>query len=200
MRPCVLVWPLLCLTWPLHAAEAKQPNFVVIVADDLGWNDVGWHGGRLQTPHLDRLRREGLELDQHYVSPMCSPTRAALLSGRYASRFGVTSAQNQRVFPFDTLTLPPPLKQAGYETALVGKWHLGSLPDWGPARFGFDHSYGSLAGGCGPYNHKYKKGPYTDTWHRNGQPICEEGHVTDLIADEAVRWIETRSARPFFLY
>jgi arylsulfatase A-like enzyme len=179
---------------------SAQPNFVVIVADDLGWADVGWHGGPYRTPHLDRLVREGLDLDQHYVSPMCSPTRAALLSGRYASRFGCTAAQNERVFPFGTVTLASALKAAGYETALTGKWHLGSAPEWGPQHFGFDHSYGSLAGGVGPYDHKYKQGPHTDTWHRNGQPLAEEGHVTDLITAEAVRWIEGRRDKPFFLY
>ena len=179
---------------------ARQPNFVVIVADDLGWADVGWHGGPYQTPHLDKLCRAGLELDQHYVSPMCSPTRAALLSGRYASRFGCTAAQNERVFPFGTVTLASALREAGYETALVGKWHLGSAPEWGPQRFGFDHGYGSLAGGCGPYDHRYKQGPYTETWHRNGERITEEGHITDLLADEAVRWIESRGDQPFLLY
>jgi arylsulfatase A-like enzyme len=179
---------------------SAQPNFVVIVADDLGWADVGWHGGPYRTPHLDRLVREGLDLDQHYVSPMCSPTRAALLSGRYASRFGCTGAQNERVYPFGTVTLASALKAAGYETALTGKWHLGSAPEWGPQHFGFDHSYGSLAGGVGPYDHKYKQGPHTDTWHRNGQPLAEQGHVTDLITAEAVRWIEGRRDKPFFLY
>lgn len=183
-------------TWP----STERPNFVVIVADDLGWADVGWHGGPYRTPHLDQLCREGVELDQHYVSPMCSPTRAALLSGRYASRFGCTAAQNEQVYPFGTTTLASALHAAGYDTAIVGKWHLGSHPDWGPQRFGFDYSYGSLAGGCGPYDHKYKQGSYTDTWHRNGQRTAEEGHITDLISKEAAQWIEGRGQRPFFLY
>lgn len=205
MKRTLLILAALCLILPagrLAAREpaAGQPSFLVIVADDLGWNDVGWHGERLKTPHLDRLCREGIELDQHYVSPMCSPTRAALLSGRYASRFGCTGAQNERVFPFGTETLAAALGGAGYETALVGKWHLGSLREWGPNHFGFDHSYGSLAGGCGPYDHRYKTGPYTETWHRNGERLTEEGHITDLIAREAVDWIEARGDRPFFLY
>lgn len=177
-----------------------RPNVLVIVADDLGWNDVGWHGGWLKTPNLDQLCRDGVELDRHYVSPMCSPTRAALLSGRYASRFGVTAAQNERVFPFGTTTLAGALREAGYETGLIGKWHLGSHPEWGPGKFGFDHSYGSLAGGCGPWDHRYKFGPYTDTWHRNGEHLEEEGHVTDLIAEEAVGWLAGRGEKPFFLY
>ena len=138
----------------LPAADAPRPNFLVMVADDLGWADVGWHGSPFQTPHLDQLCREGIELDQHYVSPMCSPTRAAFLSGRYASRFGCTAAQNERVFPFGTETLASALRHVGYQTAIIGKWHLGSAPEWGPHQFGFDYGYGSLAGGCGPYDHK----------------------------------------------
>jgi arylsulfatase A-like enzyme len=151
-------------------------------------------------PNLDRLAAQNLRLEAHYVHPMCSPTRAALLSGRYASRFGCTGAQSERVFPFDTITLASALKSVGYTTALTGKWHLGSLPEWGPNKFGFDYSYGSLGGGVGPYDHHYKRGPYTDTWHRNGQRIQEEGHVTDLIAREAVAFLRRDHAAPFFLY
>jgi arylsulfatase A-like enzyme len=183
-----------------RAAAPAQPNILVIVADDLGWGDVGWHGSAIRTPHLDRLVRAGVELDQHYVSPMCSPTRAALLSGRYASRFGVTAAQNGLVYFSDTVTLARGLREAGYATAITGKWHLGSKKEWGPNNFGFDHSYGAFAGGTGPYDHRYKHGDFTGNWHRNGDPITEEGHVTDLIAREAIRWIEARDARPFFLY
>ncbi|MGH7959169.1 MAG: sulfatase-like hydrolase/transferase, partial [Opitutaceae bacterium] len=182
------------------APAVTRPNIVIIVADDLGWGDVGWHGSSIKTPQLDRLVRAGVELDQHYVSPMCSPTRAAILSGRYASRFGVTGAQNELVYPPDTVTLARALRQAGYATAITGKWHLGSKKEWGPNKFGFDHSYGAFAGGTGPYDHRYKKGEYTSNWHRNGEFISEEGHVTDLIAREAIRWIESRDAEPFFLY
>ncbi|MGH7134286.1 MAG: sulfatase-like hydrolase/transferase, partial [Pirellulales bacterium] len=172
----------------------------VIVAEDLGWADVGFHGAALKTTQLDLLAREGTELWQHYVAPVCSPTRAAFNSGRYWSRFGVTTPNNERAFRFDTVTLASALKSVGYRTALTGKWHLGSNPQWGPRRFGFDHSYGSLAGGCGPYDHRYKTGPFTNTWHRDGQLIEEEGHITDLIAHEAVRWIEEQTDAPFFLY
>jgi arylsulfatase A-like enzyme len=182
------------------AAPAATPNIVFILADDLGWADVAFHGGNAPTPHLDRLAREGLELAQHYVAPVCSPTRTGLLTGRCWSRFGVTSPQSDRALPWNTVTLPRLLKAAGYDTCLTGKWHLGSLPEQGPQRFGFDHSYGSLGGGVTPYSHKYKKGKYTDTWHRNGQLIEERGYVTDLITAEAVRWIESRGPAPFFLY
>ncbi len=185
----------------LGAAEpVRPPNIVFIMADDLGWADVAFHGGNAPTPHLDRLAREGLELAAHYVAPVCSPTRAGLMTGRCWSRFGVTTPQTGRALPWDTVTLPRLLKSRGYATALIGKWHLGSLPSEGPNHFGFDHSYGSLGGGVSPYSHGYKKGPYTVTWHRNESPVEETGHVTDLLAAEAIRWIEARQNAPFFLY
>lgn len=184
----------------LHAEQPSKPNIVFMMADDLGWADVDFHGGNVPTPNLDRLRRQGVELAQHYVAPVCSPTRAGLMTGRYWSRFGVTAPQATRALPFDTVTLPRALKECGYETCLTGKWHLGSKPEWGPNHFGFDHSYGSLGGGVGPYNHFYKRGEYERTWHRNGELIEESGHVTDLIAQEAVQWIGQRSDKPFFLY
>ncbi|MEQ8790696.1 MAG: sulfatase-like hydrolase/transferase [Pirellulaceae bacterium] len=192
-----LVSQLLC-TAVLPAAE--KPNVLVVVADDLGWADVGFHGSKLPTPNLDKLAGEGVVLDQHYVAPVCTPTRAALLSGRYWSRFGNTAPSNTRVYPFGTVTLASALKSVGYATAITGKWHLGSMPEWGPTKFGFDHSYGSLAGGTGPWNHRYKMGDYTHTWHRNDELIEEEGHVTDLLADEAVKFLSLEHEKPFFLY
>jgi arylsulfatase A-like enzyme len=183
---------------PLHAAE-PSPNIVLIVADDLGWADVGYHGSTLLTPNLDRLARTGAELDQHYVAPVCSPTRAALLSGRYWSRFGITAPQSEQGFPFGTVTIASALKAQGYQTCITGKWHLGSQPEWGPRKFGFDRSYGAFGGGTGPWDHRYKNGPYTRNWHRNDQYVVEQGHVTDLIRREAVEFLKT-ARRPFFLY
>ncbi|MDQ3622447.1 MAG: sulfatase-like hydrolase/transferase [Verrucomicrobiota bacterium] len=185
---------------PASAAPSSKPDIVFIIADDLGWADVAFHGGNAPTPNLDRLKREGVELTQHYVAPVCSPTRAGLMTGRCWSRFGVSTPVNERALPWDTVTLPRALKAAGYDTCLTGKWHLGSRPEQGPNHFGFDHSHGSLAGGVSPWNHRYKKGPFSVTWHRNEELIEEEGHVTDLIEAEAVRWIESRGQAPFFLY
>ena len=184
----------------VSADVQPRPNIVFIMADDLGWADVAFHGGNAPTPHLDRLAKDGLELTQHYVAPVCSPTRCGLLTGRCWSRFGVTTPTNELALPTDTVALPQALQKRGYDTCLVGKWHLGSLPKWGPNHFGFDHSYGSLAGGISPWNHRYKKGEYSVTWHRNEELIEEPGHVTDLLTDEAVQWIETRGSAPFFLY
>ncbi len=181
--------------------DTPKPNIVFIMADDLGWGDVGFHGGTAPTPNLDRLAAEGLELTRHYVAPVCSPTRSALMTGRSWSRFDVTNPQNDRALPWTTVTLPRALKSAGYQTWIAGKWHLGSKPEWGPLKFGFERSFGSLAGGVSPYSHKYKKGPFADTWHRDDVLIEQSGHVTDLITAEALERLEGRdSQRPFFLY
>ncbi|HET8546364.1 MAG TPA: sulfatase-like hydrolase/transferase [Bryobacteraceae bacterium] len=187
-------------TGRLLAAADRAPNVLLIVADDLGWADVGYHGSVLRTPSIDKLARSGAELHQHYVAPVCSPTRCALLSGRYWSRFGVNNPQATQAMPFGTITLASALKARGYETCITGKWHLGSLPAWGPRKFGFDHSYGALGGGTGPWDHRYKSGPYTLNWHRNDEYVTEQGHVTDLIAREAIRFLGARRSAPFFLY
>jgi arylsulfatase A-like enzyme len=197
-------WLVLSLT-AVATAQAAPPNIVFIMVDDLGWADVAFNGhkGNAPTPNLKQLAAKSLELTQHYVAPVCSPTRTALLTGRCWSRFGITSPTNTLAIPTDTVTLSRALKSQGYETCLTGKWHLGSLPEWGPNHFGFDHSYGSLAGGITSFAHHYKKGPYTNTWHRNEILIEEEGHVTDLLTNEAISWIAGNSARgskPFFLY
>ena len=185
----------------MRAASMERPNVVFILADDLGWADVAFNGGNAPTPHLDRLVGEGVRLTQHYSAPVCSPTRTALMTGRCWSRFGVTNPQNNRALPWDTVTLPRALKSVGYATCLTGKWHLGSRPTEFPNKFGFDHSYGSLAGGVGPWDHRYKEGEFSHTWHRNGKLLEEKGHVTDLIANEAIAWLGRQNAgTPFFLY
>jgi arylsulfatase A-like enzyme len=203
---------LLCLltTASSAAAEPPRPNILLIVADDLGWGDVGWHGGFGRTPHMDRLVAEGVELDRHYVQPVCTPTRAALLTGRYPGRFGphVIAPSNRRALPPGTATLASVLRSAGYATFQTGKWHLGSRPEWGPNQYGFDHSYGTLTGAADPWTHKYRRGPYEDTWHRDGERLDEEGNATEFVAAEAVRRIRegaTRrdasgNRRPWFLY
>jgi arylsulfatase A-like enzyme len=182
-------------------AFADKPNILLIVADDLGWRDVGWHGGPFQTPHMDKLVAAGVELDRHYVQPVCTPTRTALMSGRWTSRWGshVLVPQNLRAFPPGTITLAGALKQTGYTTHISGKWHLGSLPEWAPNHFGFDHSYGSLAGAVDPWTHHYRKGPYMKSWHRDGKLLDEEGNATELIAKQVCEWIRAKK-EPWFIY
>jgi len=186
----------------VSAAEA-QPNIVIIVADDMGWADIGYHNPEIISPNLDRLAETGVVLETHYVQPQCTPTRVALMTGRYPSRFGLhcTQASNEQAYPVGTLTLASMLKTAGYATAITGKWHMGSKPQWGPNNYGFDYSYGSLAGAIGMYDHRYRlNSPDVTTWHRNHQFIEEVGHVTDLVAEDAVQWIQKEHDKPFFLY
>ncbi|MBD3181433.1 sulfatase-like hydrolase/transferase [Candidatus Poribacteria bacterium] len=181
--------------------KAEKPNILFMLADDMGWGDVSYHGSEIRTPNIDRLKDSGVELDQHYVCPMCTPTRASLLTGRHPGRFGrhATTPSNAPVLPDGYETLATSLRNCGYDTGLFGKWHLGSSPEFCPNKFGFNTSYGSLAGGVDPYNHCYKRGPYSATWHRNGEIADESGHVTDLIAKEAVEWIDSRKG-PWFCY
>lgn len=211
MRLIVVIMCLASLWTVAGAAEhTARPNILLIVADDLGWSDVGWHGGFGKTPHMDRLVREGVELDRHYVQPVCTPTRAALLTGRYPGRFGphAIAPSNRRALPPGTPTLASTLQSAGYATFQVGKWHLGSRPEWGPNQYGFDHSYGTLTGAADPWTHKYRRGPYEDTWHRDGVRLDEEGNATELLAAEAMRRIRDGATlrdaagnrQPWFLY
>src|SRR5687767_5921301 len=117
MRFPLCLLSLLLVALPLRAAD--RPNILLIVADDLGWSDVGWHGGFSKTPNMDKLVREGVELDQHYVQPVCTPTRTALMSGRYPGRFGpqALAPSNLRAMPLGTVTMASALKAVGYSTS-----------------------------------------------------------------------------------
>ncbi len=207
MRDFVMTLPRLILSllflfaWVASSPAAERPNILILIADDLGWADVGYHGSEIETPNIDRLAKTGVTLEKHYVTPMCSSTRACLQSGRYSTRYGLDSATNDLVYPFGTTTLAAALQSMGYRTGITGKWHLGSKPEWGPLHFGFDHCYGALAGGIDQYLHLYKKGPYQQTWQRDQEFLEEEGHATDLFAREAIRWIEAseKDEAPFFI-
>jgi len=193
---------------PSSAATPTRPNILIVVADDLGWADVGWHHGFGKTPVMDRLVAEGVELDRHYVQPVCTPTRTALMSGRYPGRFGPQALKpnNLRAMAPGTLTIASALQSLGYETSQCGKWHLGSKPEWGPNAFGFEHSYGTLTGAADPWTHFYRPGTFLDTWHRDGTLFQEQGNATELMAAEAVSRI--RNGRlgsdgrrvPWFVY
>jgi len=192
---------LLLVPLALPAAEAAKPNVLLIVADDVGWADVGYHNAEIRTPNLDALVRAGVNLNQQYVMPQCTPTRVALMTGRYPSRYGphCTQASGEHAYPFGTPTMASLLSGAGYDTALIGKWHMGSKLEWAPNRHGFTYSYGTMDGAVGAYSHRYRKD--AQSWHRDNAYIEEEGHVTDLIEKEAVKWLQReRQGRPFFLY
>jgi arylsulfatase A-like enzyme len=185
------------------AADAPRPNIVFLLADDLGSYDVGWRGGEIKTPHLDQLAREGARLEQFYVQPVCSPTRAALMTGRYPLRYGlqvgVVRPWAQYGLPLEERMLPQVLHDAGYETAIVGKWHLGHYQrEYLPTRRGFDHQYGHYNGALDYFTHVRDEG---FDWHRDDQENHDEGYTTHLLADEAVRRINQRDrTKPLFLY
>lgn len=207
-KSITLLFAALSLSVAGAATEAKpeRPNILVVVTDDQGWGDIGYNNPtHVYTPNLDRLAATGAKFACHYVMPQCTPTRVALMTGRLPGRFGrnATEASTGPAFPKGTPTLASVLKSAGYETYLCGKWHLGSSPDHGPDQFGFDHSYGSLSGAVGMYDHRYRRGEFEMTWHRDGKiiPGYENGrHVTDLVGEDAVRFIRQQREQPFFLY
>ncbi|MCA9438320.1 MAG: sulfatase-like hydrolase/transferase [Candidatus Omnitrophica bacterium] len=162
----ILLGILALLLFVSAPAPAQPPNILFIVSDDQGWNDIGYHNDDLRTPNLDQLAETGVRLEHHYVQPQCTPTRVALMTGRYPSRFGphCTTASNDQSYPIGTPTLASLLQSAGYDTGLFGKWHMGSKPEWGPNHYGFDFSYGSLAGAVGMYDHRYRLNtPYAQT-------------------------------------
>lgn len=187
-----------CSGWQKEMSPAKRPNIVFILADDMGWADVGYHDSVIQTPNVDRLAAGGVRFSRNYVMPTCTPTRVGFMTGHYPSRYGVVAPAYGQIFNGDTVTLPAALKQCGYTTHISGKWHMGSPPDWTPRKYGFDSSYGYFHGQIDPYTHHYKTG--VASWHRNDEYLDEEGHATDLITDEAVRVIESSEDKPFFLY
>lgn len=203
LGPCSLFLILLfsCSPKGENVTNQNQPNIIVIVADDLGWNDVGYHGSEINTPVIDKLVNEGIELDRFYVHSVCSPTRASLLTGRPPSRYGILSPLGDEPgLPSGTVTVAELLRQNGYDTSISGKWHLGTVQKARPMNYGFNSSYGYLRGQIDPYTHLYKNG--NKTWHRNDTLLDEEGHATDLITDEAIRFIEKprKKTIPFFLY
>ncbi|WP_153558475.1 arylsulfatase B [Roseimaritima sediminicola] len=225
---------------PVAALAPHRPNIVFMLSDDMGWAEPGFHGGNAElTPHLDRLAAEGVRLRQFYTHSVCAPTRGALLSGRYAFRnwmdwrsedFGKPSylaklnlqlAHNERgeptrrihALPSEERTVAEVLADAGYFTAITGKWHCGEwLEEHLPMGQGFQHQYGHYAWGIDynqytiPHNAPARFAVYD--WHRNQRPLFEQGYTTDLIAGEVVRLLGERSEggedaaaeQPFFIY
>ena len=175
-------------------AEIVRPNIVYLLADDLGWNDVGFHGGVPRTPNLDRLAANGAMLNAFYAQPYSSQTRAAMLTGRYPMRYGLQTLSigpdSDYGLPEAERTFASALKEAGYSTAFVGSWLLGHADKaFLPSQHGFDHFYGTLSGLAEPVLRKDVKAD----WYRGAKPVREAGYVTDLLAREAVGIIEKHS-------
>ena len=180
-----------------------RPNIVVFLSDDLPWGLPGFNGGKeVPTPNMDRIANEGVKLTQFYVQPVCTPTRASLLTGRYPWKNGTelrVSKTASNGMLLDERTIAETLRAAGYATWMVGKWHLGQ---WDrkhlPLQRGFDHHYGLYSALISYFSH-LRDGVLD--WFRNGRPVVESGYATFLLADEAVQLIERHDgSRPFFLY
>jgi len=210
--PLVCVLALICATAARASdkslneakAAAGKPNIVHIVADDLGWKDVGFNGATdIKTPNLDALANGGAKFTQFYVQPMCTPTRAALMTGRYPFRYGLQTIviPGPASYGLDTteFLMPQCLKDAGYATAIIGKWHLGHADTkYWPKQRGFDYQYGAMIGELDYYTH-------TDAgvldWFRNNKPVKEEGYATRLLGNDAVKYINGQDPdKPFYLY
>lgn len=186
------------------AGAAEKPNIVHIVADDLGWKDVGFNGATdIRTPNLDALAAGGARLTQFYCQNICTPTRAALMTGRYPFRYGLQTIVIPGPAAFglntDEVLLPQVLKEAGYTSAIIGKWHLGHADrKFWPRQRGFDYQYGAMIGELDYFTHS--DAGVLD-WFRDNQPVKEEGYTTQLLGDDAVRYIESQDGKtPFYLY
>ena len=185
-------------------SKAVKPNVIVIMADDLGYGDLGCYGNQeIQTPHLDRLAAEGIRFtDYHSNGTVCSPTRAALLTGKYQQRTGisfvVTVAKRDLGLSLEETTFAESMKSAGYITGMFGKWHLGYDPRFNPVHQGFDEYVGFLAGNVDYHSHVDQAG-YEDWW-KGDQLIPEEGYTTDIITTHAVDFIKKHKEKKFLLY
>jgi arylsulfatase A-like enzyme len=199
---CWVVLLVLTLTCILGFAN-ERPHIILMLADDLGWGDVSYHDGNISTPNIDSLAGRGVQLDQFYVLPVCTPTRAALMTGRYPIRLGlqysVIRPWATHGLPLDEQTLAEGLRTGGYSTAIVGKWHLGHAdPRYLPLKRGFDQQYGHYNGALDYFTHMRDGGL---DWHKNDKASYDRGYTTDLIGQEASRIIEAHDPdKPLFLY
>ncbi len=194
---------------PAHAQQAPpaaRPNVVLIITDDVGYGDIGAYGAPdIKTPNIDSLARDGVKLTDFYANaPLCSPTRAALVTGRYQQRYALevalgnaTSSAAEQGLPPSGRSLPALLKTNGYATALIGKWHLGYKADYSPNAHGYDHFFGFKSGYIDYYQHTGGDG--VPDLFENSTPVARDGYMTDLITADATRFIERSAAAPFFL-
>jgi arylsulfatase A-like enzyme len=193
-----------------QAQAQRPPNVVLVMMDDLGYGDLGSYGASdVRTPNIDRLAREGVRLTDAYANgPVCTPTRAALISGRYQQRVGLegvltmSPADRERGLPAQGTSLPALLKANGYATGLVGKWHLGWKPEFGPNAHGFDEFYGFLSGAHSYYTNQadvFEVGGGPADLFENATPVEPNGYLTDEITRRAVTFITRHADEPFFL-
>ena len=197
-RSTTHLWIALAICFATPGLNAT--NVVFMLADDLGWNDVGYHGSEIRTPHIDSIAERGMRLDRYYASPLCSPTRAAFLTGRMPLRYGVDRPVETRGgLPVDERLLSEMLRNAGHQTVIAGKWHLGlEHVNYHPYNRGFGSSYGHLGPAVDYWTHIWDGGL---DWHRDEESIEEDGYTTALIGAEAERVVRERDrSKPLFLY
>jgi arylsulfatase A-like enzyme len=188
-----------------RTGDPGRPNVVLIVTDDAGYGDFGVYGAPdVKTPNIDRLARQGVRLTDFYASPQCTPTRASLITGRYPQRvlleraLGSVGAELEKGLSANGRSLPQLLKNNGYATGLIGKWHLGYKPELGPNAHGFDYFFGFLSGYIDFYQHTRGYDNQSDLFE-NTTPIHEDGYMTDLITTRATKFIADHAEAPFFL-
>ncbi|RPH56105.1 MAG: hypothetical protein EHM89_16010 [Acidobacteria bacterium] len=206
MRRLALIIAFTCAaaTGAAQPPAVNGPNVVLIMTDDVGYGDIGSYGAPdIKTPNIDRLAKEGVRLTDFYANaPVCTPTRAGLITGRYQQRVSLerplgSGRDGDTGLPVTGRSLPQLLKNNGYATALIGKWHLGWKPDFGPNAHGFDYFFGFLSGLIDFYTHTGTDGQ--PDLFENTTPVQENGYMTDLITARSVRFIEQNAGRPFFL-
>ena len=178
-----------------NVSASERPNILFILTDDQGWWDVGMRGNKdIDTPVLDRLASEGIDFTRFYAAPVCAPTRAGLMTGRYCFRTGLYNTRfGGDTLGIDEITIAQQLKRAGYRTGCFGKWHLGKYAPYQPHNRGFDEFLGHYHGHIDEYD-------YPDQIVHNGKPVEARRYVTDLFTDAAIEFIETRRDQPFFCY
>ncbi len=193
------------VVFPQRRASQQRPNVVLILTDDIGYGDLGCYGAPdIKTPNIDRLAKEGVRLTDFYAASQCTPTRAALMTGRYQQRVGLERALGSQGAWLDEglrakgRSLPLLLKNNGYATGLIGKWHLGYKLEFGPNAHGFEYFFGFLSGYIDYYTHT-RGGDGSADLFENGLPVQENGYMTDLITARAVKFIERSATHPFFL-
>jgi arylsulfatase A-like enzyme len=190
-------------------ATAQRPNVVLIITDDVGYGDLGSYGAPdVKTPSIDSLARDGVRLTDFYANGAnCSPTRTGLITGRYQQRVGLEQPLGargkvdwERGLPPTGRSLPQLLKNNGYATALIGKWHLGWKPEYSPVKHGFDYFFGFKSGFVDYYQHTAGgDAPLRADLFENDSPVEVSGYLTDLITERSVRFIEQNARRPFFI-
>lgn len=197
---------LLLAAWIAGIGWGKPPNVLILLADDLGWADLGFQGSSdILSPNLDRLAEQSVRFtDAHVTASVCSPSRAGLMTGRYQQRFGheANSPPGDQGMDLGQLTMADALKQLGYRTGIVGKWHLGNADRYYPSQRGFDYFYGLREGSRSYfYNPDREDSPTSNKRiEENGETVAFDGYLTDVLGEKAVQFVSNSSERPFFLF